>query len=336
MIVYANPSSNTTLPTVRENMKYRELPAAENTTAVPFVPNVPSLLKIVPMAVPDTTPVTGVLPVRLTPTVTFPTNPAPMAVRLTTVARSVPPAKTTPIAVRRRFPVTTDVPRLTPAVSAPLVRAILIVTCPTSPAPMVVLLTTAVQSAPSASLNPYAIPALQTGVPFTPLATVTAVLTEQFNPATPDAAVPVATPTLATAFPAALTLTAPVALVTATPGITSRVLPVLKTRYILTATLAHQGTAAQTLGEVRLRRRPRPVLVVLLREPVTKPRRTLTATAVPAGTSLPAVRPLRPRPGQLPRFALVVRLPAPVISVRLAPIQVSVPAIALQVVRMEY
>ena len=39
---------------------------------------------------------------------------------------------------------------------------------------------------------------------------------------------------------------------------------------------------------------------------------------------------------QLPRFALVVRLPAPVISVRLAPIQVSVPAIALQVVRMEY
>ena len=63
---------------------------------------------------------------------------------------------------------------------------------------------------------------------------------------------------------------------------------------------------------------------------------TLTATAVLAGTSLPAVRPLRPRPGQLPRFALVVRLPAPVISVRLAPIQVSVPAIALQVVRMEY
>ena len=76
--------------------------------------------------------------------------------------------------------------------------------------------------------------------------------------------------------------------------------------------------------------------MVLLREPVTKLRRTPTVTAVPAGTNLPAVRPLRPKPGQLPRFALVVRLPAPVISVRLAPIQVSVPAIALQVVRMEY
>ena len=49
--------------------------------------------------------------------------------------------------------------------------------------------------------------------------------------------------TLVPAFPAALTLTAPVVPVTATPGITSRVLPALKTRYILTATLAHQGTA---------------------------------------------------------------------------------------------
>ncbi len=54
--------------------------------------------------------------------------------------------------------------------------------------------------------------------------------------------------TLVPAFPAALTLTAPVVLVTATQGITSQVLPALKTRYILTAILAHQGTAAQTLG----------------------------------------------------------------------------------------
>ena len=150
--VYANPSSNTILPTVRENMKYREPPAAVTTTAVPFVPNVPSLLKTVPTDAPDTTPVTVVPPASPILTVTFLTSPAPMAVRLTTVVRSVPPVKTTPIAVRRRFPVTTDVPRPTPAVSVPLVRAILIVTCPTSPAPMVVLLTTAVQSAPSASL----------------------------------------------------------------------------------------------------------------------------------------------------------------------------------------
>ena len=101
-------------------------------------------------------------------------------------------------------------------------------------------------------------------------------------------------------------------------------------------TLVRMATRRVIPGEVRLRPRPRPVLAVQLREPVTKPRRTPTATAVPADIRHPAVRPLKFRPGQLPRFALVVRLPAPVISVRLAPIQVSVPAIALQVVRMEY
>ena len=199
------------------------------------------------MAVPDTTPVTGVLPASPIPTVTFPTSPAPMAVLLTTVVRSVHPVKTTRIAVRRRFPVTMDVPRPTPAVSAPLVRAIRIVTCPIN-------LVTA------------------DALPQTPVANVL--------PASP-----VRLRTLVPAFPAALTPIVPVALATATQGITSRVLPVLKTRYILTATLAHQGTAAQTLGEARLRRRPRPVLAVLLREPVTKPRHTPTATVVPAGTA---------------------------------------------------
>ena len=222
---------------------------------------------------PDTTPVTGVLPVSPIPTVTSLTSPAPMAVRLTTAVRSARPVNPTRIAVRRRFPVTTNVPRPTPAVSVPLVRVILTATCPIN------LVTADV-------------------LPQTPVANVL--------PASPARL-----RTLVPAFPAALTPTAPVALVTATPGITSRVLPVLKTRYILTATLAHQGTAAQTLGEVRLRRRPRPVLVVLLREPVTKPRRILTATAVPAGISLQAVHPLRFRQGQLPRFALVALLLAP-------------------------
>ena len=42
-----------------------------------------------------------------------------------------------------------------------------------------------------------------------------------------------------------------------------------------------------------------------------------TATAVPAGTSLQAVHPLRPKPGQLPRFALAALLPAPVTPVAL-------------------
>ena len=80
------------------------------------------------MAVPDTTPVTVVLPAKPTPTVTFPTSPVPMAVRLTTAVQSVRPVNPTRIAVRRRFPVITDVPQPTPAVSAPLVRAILTAT----------------------------------------------------------------------------------------------------------------------------------------------------------------------------------------------------------------
>ena len=80
------------------------------------------------MAVPDTTPVTGVLPASPIPTVTFPTSPAPTAARLTTVVQSAPPVNPIRIAVRRRFPVTTDVPRPTPAVSAPLVRATLTAT----------------------------------------------------------------------------------------------------------------------------------------------------------------------------------------------------------------
>ena len=122
--MYVNPSSNTILPTVRENMKYREPPAAVTTTAVPFVRNVPSRLKTVLTDALDTTPVTGVPPAKPIPTVTFPTSIVLMVALLTTAVQSAPPVKTTPIAVRRRFPVTTDVPRPTPAVSVLLVRAI--------------------------------------------------------------------------------------------------------------------------------------------------------------------------------------------------------------------
>jgi len=97
--------------------------------------------------------------------------------------------------------------------------------------------------------------------------------------------------TLVPVFPAGLTLIAPVDLATATQGITSRVLPALKTRYILIATLAHQGTAAQTLGEavsqlpLRLvRAAPLPVIVIKTNAPVVK--------YVPAGlvVHLPALR----------------------------------------------
>ena len=75
-------------------------------------------------------------------------------------------------------------------------------------------------------------------------------------------------------------------------------------------TLVRVGTRRAIPGEVRLRLRPRPVPAVLLQEPVTKPRRTPTATAVPADIRHPAVRPLKFRPGQLLRFALVALLPA--------------------------
>ena len=149
------------------------------------------------MAVPDTTPVTGVLPASPIPTVTFPTSPAPMAVRLTTAVRSARPASPTRIAVRRRFPVTTDVPQPTPAVSVPLVRAIRIVTCPIN-------LVTA------------------DALPQTPVANAL--------PASP-----VRLRTLVPAFPAALTPTAPVALVTATPDIRAMQIPdVLKWIPVLT------------------------------------------------------------------------------------------------------
>ena len=102
----------------------------------------------------------------------------------------------------------------------------------------------------------------------------------------------------------------------------------------LILTLVRVGTAAQTLGEVRLRPYPRPVLAVLLREPVTKPRRIPTAIAVPAGTRHPAVHPLRPELGQLLRFALAALLPAPAISARVALSQTNVLATSLLAVTM--
>ena len=194
------------------------------------------------MAVPDTTPVTVVLPASPIPTVTFPTSPAPMAVRLTTVVRSVPPVNPTRIAVRRRFPVTTDVPRPIPAVSAPLVRAIRIVTCPIN-------LVTA------------------DALPQTPVANAL--------PASP-----VRLRILVPAFPAALTPTAPVALVTATPGIQVMQIPdVLRWIPVLTQR-RHPAVQAsvKTLGRL---------LVPKTEQPIT------------TGAVRPSVLPDRPAPTEL-------------------------------------
>ena len=104
-----------------------------------------------------------------------------MAVRLTTAVRSARPASPTRIAVRRRFPVTTAVPQPTPAVSAPLVRATRIVTCPIN--------------------------------------LVTADVLPQIPVANVLPASPVRLRTLVPAFPAGLTPTAPEALATVTQGI---------------------------------------------------------------------------------------------------------------------
>ena len=75
-------------------------------------------------------------------------------------------------------------------------------------------------------------------------------------------------------------------------------------------TLVRMATRRVIPGEVRLRRRPRPVPAVLLREPVTKLRRTPTVTAVPADTLRPILGEVLPE--QLPKFVPVVQLPAPV------------------------
>ena len=124
MPAFVKTNSGMILPTVTAKINSAEKYATENTTLVLFARNVPSPLKTVHMAVPDTTPVTVVPPASPIPTVTFPTSPAPMAVLLTTAVRSARPASPTRIAVRWRFPVTTAVPQPTPAVSVPLVRAI--------------------------------------------------------------------------------------------------------------------------------------------------------------------------------------------------------------------
>ena len=128
MPAFVKTNSGMILPTVTAKINSAEKYATENTTLVLCVLNVLSPPKIVLTAVPNTTPVTAAFPATEIRTVTFLTSPAPMAVRLTTVVQSVPPVKTTPIAVRRRFPVTTDVPRPTPAVSVLLVRATLTAT----------------------------------------------------------------------------------------------------------------------------------------------------------------------------------------------------------------
>ena len=77
--------------------------------------------------------------------------------------------------------------------------------------------------------------------------------------------------------------------------------------------------ASVRLANLVLRRQTRPAapmgrnpVPTAAAEPDCAVKGTPTVTAVPAGISLQAVHPLRFRPGQLPRFALVALLPAPV------------------------
>ena len=73
----------------------------------------------------------------------------------------------------------------------------------------------------------------------------------------------------------------PVPTAAAEPDCVAKGIPIL--------TLVRVATRRAIPGEVRLRPRPRPVLAVLLREPVTKPRRIPTATVVPADIRKQAV-----------------------------------------------
>ena len=181
---------------------------------------------------PDTTPVTVVLPVSPIPTVTSLTNIAPTAARLTTAVRSARPASPTQIAVRRRFPVTTDVPRPTPAVSVPLVRATRIVTCPIN-----LVTADALPQTPVASALP---------------------------------ASPVRLRTLVPVFPAALTPIVPVALVTVTPGIRVMQIPdVLKWILVLTQR-RHPAVQAsvKTLGRLLVPKTEQPITTGAVRPSV--------------------------------------------------------------------
>ena len=132
------------------------------------------------MAVPDTNSCDRCTLQSPIPTVTFPSKSCTTMAGVQTAVRSARPASPTRIAVRRRFPVTTDVPQPTPAVSALRVRATRIVTCPIN--------------------------------------LVTADVLPQIPVANVLPASPARLRTLVPAFPAALTLTAPVALVTVTPA----------------------------------------------------------------------------------------------------------------------
>ena len=200
------------------------------------------------MAVPDTTPVTGVPPASPIPTVTFPTSPAPMAVLQPIPAVSAPPVNPIRIAVRQRFPVTTDVPQPTPAVSVPLVRATRIVMCPINLVTVDVLPQT-----PAANVLPASPARLRILVP---------------------------------AFPAALTPTAPVALATATPGMRAMQIPdVLK--WIPVSAAEAALALDKPLAALLLRYRPllvktvpeRHATLVALKLVLSKARKTATVPA---------------------------------------------------------
>ena len=88
------------------------------------------------------------------------------------------------------------------------------------------------------------------------------------------------------------------------PVPTAAAVPDCAVKGIPILTLVRMATRRVIPGEVRLRPRLRPVLAVLLREPVTKLRRIPTVIAVPAGTAHHVPKDIQ----QLhPRFALVAR-----------------------------
>ena len=189
MPAFVKTNSGMILPTVTAKINSVEKYATENTTLVLFVPNVPSPLKTVHMAVPNTTPVTAAFPAKETRIATFLTSPVPMVAHLTTAVQSVR-------IVMRILTVMCPINRVIrrDVLRPTLVENVLNVkTIWTAMSILCLVLTDAkhiilVLNALSVNLKLFAIPAHQTGAPHTVLVMGTVALTVQFNPVTPDAA----------------------------------------------------------------------------------------------------------------------------------------------------
>ena len=237
----------------------------ESTTPVPANP---SSNIILPTAPEKTNPVglpaaESIILVPFAPNARFLLKTVLTDVPDTTPATVVPPASPTPTVTFPPNPAATDALLTTPALNARLVKP-----TRTAARPRFLVLTVVQAATPAASVLPVRVTRTVTSVP-SPVTTVA------LRPTPAESAHPVN--------PVHRQQTRQAVPTVRNPALTAAAVPDCAVKVIPTATAVRQDTRQPIPGEVRLKRRPRPVLVVLLREPVTKPRRIPTATAVPAG-----------------------------------------------------